>query len=140
MKVRLILISKDKSDSPTIERTRPILILPAITKFFEYSSLHIFENIVQSNKFCKNQRGFTKEKSTLDNIKDVMSLAMNIKVNKLTKDSPALMFFNFIKAYDSRSRDRLIRKLLKIGIPWNIVKLIRNMLNNFTLIIEKEAI
>ena len=32
---RMILISKENNDSPTLENIRPITILPAVVKFFE---------------------------------------------------------------------------------------------------------
>ena len=57
---RLMSISKDKSDSTEIEKTRPISVLPIITIFL-ILILNILEDIVQSNKFCNFQRGFTKE-------------------------------------------------------------------------------
>ena len=140
MKGKLLMISKDKSDSPTIDKTRPISILPAITKFFESSILHTLVNWTQRDKFCNNQRGFTKGKSTLDNIKDVISLATSIKDKKHAKESPALVFFDFSKTYDSVPRDKLIQKLLMMDAPWNIIKIINNMLENFTLTIGKETI
>ena len=140
MKGKLILLSKDKSDSPTIENTRPITILPAITKLFESSILYNLKNITKSILFCKNQRGFTKGKSTLDNIKDVLRLAKIMKMNKARQDCPTLVFFDFIKAYDTVPRDKLLQKLISLGTPCNIVELINNMLMNFTLSIGKETI
>ena len=114
---RLILISKDKSETPTIENTRPITILPAITKFFESTILHNLERITASDKFCKNQRGFTKGKSTLDNIAEVLSIAKNIKSITTSKEGAAMVFFDFYKAYDSVPRDKLISKLTKLQTP-----------------------
>ena len=140
MKGKLILPSKDKSDSPTIENTRPITILPAITKLFESSILYNLENITKSILFCNNQLGFTKEKRRLDNIKDVLRLAKIVKMNKTKQDCPTLVFFDFIKAYDSVPRDKLLQKLITLGTPCNIVELINNMLMNFTLSIGNETI
>ena len=62
------------------------------------------------------------------------------KTNKTNKDSPTLVFFDFNKAYDSVPRDKLTHKLITIGTPCNIVKLINNMLKNFTLSISNETI
>ena len=72
---RLILISKDKLETPTIENIRPITILPSIAKFFEQTILYNLERIAASDQLCKNQSGFTKGKSTWDNIAEVLSIA-----------------------------------------------------------------
>ena len=69
---KLILLSKDNTETSTIEDTRTITILPTVTKVFESSILHNFETIVESRKLNKSQRGFRKKMSTLDNIRDVL--------------------------------------------------------------------
>ena len=137
---KLILLSKSKDDCPTIDKTRPIIVFPAITKFFESSILHTLENITKSNQFWNKQRGFTKGKSTLDNIRDVIALGKAMKKNKKSKDSPWFVFFNFHKAYDSVPRDKLIQKLTDLNTPYNIILLISNMLKDFKIDIEGETI
>ena len=140
MEGRLVIISKDKTDLPDIKDTRPISILPAITKIFETSILHNLEQITTNSAFNKNQRGFTKGKSTLDNIKDVIDIARQLRDRKAKNDTPALIFFDFCKAYDSVSRELLITKLIKFNTPCNIVKLIQNMLSWFKIKIGQETI
>ena len=136
---RLVLISKNNTETPPIDETRAITILPAITKFLETAIIHHFEKITKSDIFNKNQRGFTKGWSTLDNIKDVLAIANELKMKK-TKNKPALLFFDFVKAYDSVPRNKLILKLQKYNIPWNILKLLSRMLSKFKLTIGKETI
>ena len=63
-----------------------------------------------------------------------------MKMNKTRQDCPTLVFFDFIKAYDTVPRDILLQKLITLGTPCNIVELINNMLMNFTLSIGKETI
>ena len=137
---KLILLSNSKDDCPTIDKTRPIIVLPAITKFFESSILHTLENITKSNQFWNKQRGFTKGKSTLDNIRDVIALGKAMKKEKKSKDSPWFVFFDFHKAYDSVPRDKLIQKLTDLNTPSNIILLISNMLKDFKIDIEGETI
>ena len=60
MKARLVLISKDNTKFPTIDKTRPINILPAITKLFELSLLNKIYKLTESRNFNRNQRGFIK--------------------------------------------------------------------------------
>ena len=85
MRGKMILISKDKTNSPNIESTRPITLLLTIIKLFENSIVHNLKEIIISDKFNKNQRGFIKGKSTLDNIRDVLNLARILKQIKPIK-------------------------------------------------------
>ena len=140
MEGRLVLISKNKSDTPEINDTIPISVLPTITKIFETSILHNLERITASISFSKNQRGFTKGKTTLDNIKEVIEIAKKLRVNKTKSETPALAFFDFSKTYDSVPRELLLTKLIKMNTPCNIVKLILNMLRKFRLKIGGETI
>ena len=137
---KLILISKENNDCPSINNIRPITIFPTITKFFECTIQHNLENIVKGVEFIKTQRGFAKGKSTLDNIGDVLKMAIILKKNKTARDSPILVFFDFWKAYDSVSRPLLIKKLEKLKIPWNINRIIKCMLNNLKFKLGKEII
>ena len=97
MEGRLVLISKDKTDIPKINDTRPITILPAITKIFETSILHNLEQVTTYPAYSKNQRGFTKGMSTPDNIKDVIKLARELRDNKIKNKKPALYSLIFAK-------------------------------------------
>ena len=63
-----------------------------------------------------------------------------MKMNKTRQDCSTLVFFDFIKAYDTVPRDKLLQKLITLGTPCNIVELINNMLMNITLSIGKETI
>ena len=114
--------------------------MPAITKFFECTIQHNLEKITKGVEFIKTQRDFTKGKSTLDNIGDVLKMAITLKKNKTARDSPILVFFDFWKAYDSVSRPLLIKRLEKLKIPWNINRIIKCMLNNFKFKLGKEII
>ena len=51
MEAKLILISKYGTEYPKIEQTRPISVLPTITKIFELSILHHLERAVDSIRF-----------------------------------------------------------------------------------------
>ena len=114
-----------------MKEMRPITVLPAVTKIFESTILHNLEKITESNEFSGTQRGFTKGKSTLDNISEVIKLATTFKLNKSQKDTPMLVFFDFNQAYDSISRSLLLMKLINHKTPWNIIRIIKSMLSNF---------
>ena len=142
MNAKLVLISKDDTETPPIHKTRPISILPTITKIFESSIIHNLEKITQSPVFSKNQRGFMKGKSTLDNIEDIIRLAKNLQMQrqKCTVKTATIVFFDFEKAYDNIPRKILIEKRQKLNLPWNITRVINNMLNNFSLNYNGEII
>ena len=63
MRGKLILISKDKTNCPKIENTRPITTLPVITKLFESSILHNLKNKTKSEFFDR-----TKEDSQMERV------------------------------------------------------------------------
>ena len=52
----------------------------------------------------------------------------------------AIVFFDLTKAYDMVERAIFIEKLLNYNIPVNIVLIIKNMLENFTLKYEGQEI
>ena len=72
MKAKLILISKDGTEYPKLDKIRPINILPTITKVFELSILHFLEQATILLIFWKDQNGFLKDRSTLNNKNDVI--------------------------------------------------------------------
>ena len=55
---KLHLISKEESNCPIIENVRSITVLPAVTKFFEFSIIHNLEEIISNSSFSKVQRDF----------------------------------------------------------------------------------
>ena len=63
MSGRLILLNKENNKYPQIENTRPITILPAITKIFELKiMMHNIEKWIYTDKLLnRNQRGFIKK-------------------------------------------------------------------------------
>ena len=133
MKAKLVLISKDDSKYPTIDKTRPISILPAITKIFESSIKHHLEAIMNKDEiFDDYQRGFRKQRSTLENISEVLDIAVTMRNSR--EDKPHLVFFDLKRAYDTVPRDILIRKLIKYKISSWLVQIEQEMLQKFELV------
>ena len=139
---RLLLISKTKDEYPEINNTRPISILPTITKMFEASILHNLEKVVNSSLFNRWQRGFIKGESTLHNIQDILSIAGKLKEKrKICKSKTAtIVIFDFKKAYDMVDRNILVEKLINLNIPYNITCTIKDMLDKFILVYESTKI
>ena len=97
---------------------------------------------MKSGIFWRNKRGFMKGKSIANIIYDLFEIAQTYKYSKRLnrKESPAIVFYDLKKAYDSVPRALLAKKLEQFNIPWNIIKVIWDMLNKFTLIYEDEKI
>ena len=135
MEARLVLFSKDGTNYPSIDKIRPKSILPSITKMLEISILHHLEATIENLKFNKKQRGFITEKSTAHNIYDLFSICIKLKHDEQWRrvKNPALVFFDFEKAYDMVPRELLVKKLIDYGILRNIIATIRDMLEKFRL-------
>ena len=83
MKAKLILISKDGTEYPEIDKIRPISILPTITKIFELSILKFLEETTLRPMFWNDQRGFLKGRSTLNNINDVLQTFWDLQKERV---------------------------------------------------------
>ena len=135
MKARLILLSKDGTNQPDIEKTRPIRILPVITKVFELWILNKLIKVTESAEFNKQQRGFIKGSSTSNNINDLLQFGRGMQIRrKLDKrEQGAFAFFDLKNAYDTVTRELLIQKLQQFHIPCNIISTVTEMLWKFCL-------
>ena len=103
---RLVLLSKDNTHYPPVEWTRPINILPAITKFFELSLMNNLTKIYNSKLFNKHQRGFIKGGRTTDNIIELLKFGVSCQQTR-SKPKAAIVFFDIKNAFDSVVRELL---------------------------------
>ena len=129
MEAKLVLLSKDNSHYPPIEWTRPISILPAITKIFELSIMNNLIKAIDSKLFNRHQRGFVKGGKTTENIIDLLKFGQNCQ--KDLKSKAAIVFFDIKTAYDSVVRDILYSKMKQFKINDNIILTVKYMLDNF---------
>ena len=139
---KLILLNKEKNNHPLIENTRPITILPSITKMLELSIIHNLEKWIYEDKLIIwNQRGLMKGLGTKINIMEVINYGLLIReTNKNTRLKGYFIFIDLKKAYDSVDRNILINKLDKKKIWENITKLIKFMLSNFKITIDSKRL
>ena len=138
MKSKIVLISKENNNTPEIMNTRPIAILPVITKAFELSILRNLEKIAYKQSYIShNQRGFTSKKSTIENIDDLFDFWMKAKERrKETRSSSALIFIDLKRAYDCVNRNKLLNLLDEARIPGDIIEIIKEMFNKSQIIID----
>ena len=136
-KGKIMVFNKEQSGIPTVENTRPIIILPSIFKLFELSILHNFNKIIYEIKMLSsNKRGFIKNCSTEHNLKDVIEYDMKMRQQfKHQKIKAYLLFLNLRKAYNSLNRHKLFKKSNDYEVPWNIIKLLWQINNNYEVII-----
>ena len=129
MNWRLILLSKEKNKVPKIENTRPISILPSITKVFEVASFGNLEDIAYRQGYISmNQRGFTPKMNTISNINDLLDFCQEVKLKRRSlKLSIALIFIDLHRAYDSVDRNILLNILKTARIPGKIIEIIKVM-------------
>ena len=142
MQVKMIFLNKYKTDNPIIEDARPISILPAIAKLLMISILQNLEKAIEIPIFNKNQMDFWRKKNSprLTNIEHLIMNRNKIRTDHHKKETAVSVFFNFHKAYDFVPRDILINKLAQYNIPWNIIRLIKNMISVFTIHYEGKII
>ena len=134
MKARLVLISKDNTKFPTIDKTWPINILPAITKLFEPSLLNKIYKLTESRNFNRNQKGFIKGWSTDNNIEDLLNFGpKHQKELYSAKSKSAYVFFDLKNAYDLIPRNILLLKMQEFWIDNNIILITQKMLEGFSL-------
>lgn len=119
---------KPGKDMFTIEGYRPIALLPVLLKLF-YSVIKnkLEQFFEEKNFFPTNTIGFRKGKST----KDIFfNLNNNIYNNKRKKLKQVLISIDFSKAFDKVNINQLIQILKKFKADHNIIKWLKQFLNN----------
>lgn len=125
LKGRLKLIHK--TGDTDIENFRGLTILPSVSKIFEYIlSLQLMEYLNSLNFFSGNQFGFIKKSSCLGAAYSVVNF---IRLN-YRKKFVACMFVDLRRAFDTVDPQRLAKKLSRIGLSENAIKLMLGYLRN----------
>jgi hypothetical protein len=75
-----VLFNKEDTDTPEIDRIRPINILPTITKLLEGAIMHNLGILTKTSMFSRYQRGFLKNKSSLNNIYEVLEASRKLQL------------------------------------------------------------
>ena len=137
MKARLVLLSKDGTNYPPIDKTRPISILPAITKLFELSILNKIYNVTESKQLNGHKSGFIRGSSTVRNIEDLPSYSTKYQKELYSSKSiAAIVFFDLKNAYYLVPREKLLIKMKEFKINESIILIVQKMLNGFSLKFE----
>ena len=124
---------------PKIENTKPISILPSITKVFEVVIFGNLEDIAYRQGYIsRNQRGFTKKMNTISNINDLLDFCQEVKLKKRAwKWSIVLIFIDLHRAYDSVDRNILLNILKTARIPGKIIVIIKVMFSKLSITFDE---
>ena len=120
------LLKGDGGDQCDFDNYRGISILPIISKCIEHC-VHIQTNdyFESNNLLSDNQFGFRKNYSTTFLAQDMFD---NIFDNKSKGNTPAIIFLDIKKAFDTVDHDILIEKLKFYGIDGTVILWCKNYL------------
>jgi ribonuclease HI len=120
--------NKPGKDPTNPDSYRPIALTSALCKVMERIVTNRLDWFMEKNNlFNKNQTGFRKNKSTLDQI---MRLQSDIQNSINSKEYTVGVFLDFSKAYDMLWKDGLLFKLKKLGISGHMYKYINDFLSD----------
>ena len=127
-KISKIIPLFKKGDSSLLSNYRPISLLPTISKIFErilYNQLYEYFN--SNNLLAEQQYGFRSNHSTeYAAVKFVDHISKEME----SGNTPAALYIDLSKAFDTLSFDILLYKLSHYGIKDNAFKLLKSYLTD----------
>ena len=138
---RVVPLSKEDSEFPSIGGIRTINILPGIFKIYEKAVLGKLKyELSATQPLHKCQAGFTEHRSTLDNIDELavtmnearaMAFAERRRTKTISERTKVYVcFLDLKKAFDSVDRVKLVRKLEERGIAPPLTRTLRDFLSD----------
>jgi hypothetical protein len=128
---KVICLSKDGL-FPTVDKLRPISLLPNIGKWFERI---IHKRLIrwcnENNIYTDEQSGFTQGRRLQTRI---LSLIEDLRLTTAACNRPALVLFvDFLSAFDRMWYPALLSHMKNLGTPQPLLKWIYNWLQNRSL-------
>ena len=117
---------KRAGDVKLAKNYRPISNLCTLLRVFERSLLGFLENVANPN-ICPLQYGFTKCRSTTNNLLDCY---YHVEANLDLKIPTTIVTIDFAKAFDKVNLKILLDKCLKIGMSHSLVGILKCLLYN----------
>ena len=130
---RVVLIPKPGKDLNSPSGFRPISILPALSKAWEYAIKGLIEKYVGTDPFHRAQYGFRKGVGTVDASLEVTEFARECgRKNRLC----ALVTIDVRNAFNSLSWDVIMEELGRRRIPTVIQAVIRNYFQDRRIVVH----
>ena len=124
----VMMIPKKKKGLKDPGNYRPISITAVIARLFERIILgRVQEHLDKNNIIVDQQSGFRKRRSTKDNI---IFLSQKISETIKRKENMVNIYFDIAGAFDKVWHRGLLFKLVKIKLPYYLIKVIENFLTN----------
>ena len=125
---KVIMLPTPKKDPKLANNYRPISLLTCLGKLFEKCLAdRLLDYMETKNLFSPNQAGFRKNRSTADQVLKLVQSAINgLNTNRVT----AALFLDVEKAFDKCWHEGLLYKLINLGLPTKIVRIIASFLKN----------
>jgi hypothetical protein len=136
VKIEESMLLKPGQDSSNLAGYRPISMTPCLARLFErLIKSRLQEHLKRNNIIIKNQSGFRQRRQTKDNLLYVVQSAQE-GFNKGEKT--LAIFFDVAAAFDKVWHEGLIYKLFLLKIPYYLLCIIKDFLNNRTFVVKIE--
>ncbi|CAF2924307.1 unnamed protein product [Rotaria sp. Silwood2] len=131
---KMILLPKDKSTILNINRTRPISLLPCLSKVYERCFLvYLLQWINNTGILPSEQSGFRQHHSTTTRF---IQFLQDITTGLVQHTATLVIYVDFTKAFDQIWHDGLIYKLYNMNCSREIIDFIIEYLKNRKCYIE----
>jgi hypothetical protein len=131
---KMILLPKEKSTIIPIDKTRPISLLPCLSKVYERCFLIYLLQWMNNNGILPpEQSGFRQQHSTTTRF---VQFLQDVTAGLLQHTATLVVYVDFTKAFDNIWHDGLIFKLYKMNCPRELVEFIIQYLKNRQCYIE----
>lgn len=125
-KAIIVTIPKPGKDHNKPDNYRPISLLSSLSKILERVIL-IKINVAIGPKIRSEQYAFRPQHSTTQQL---VKFYDQICTNENNREKTASVFLDIEKAFDRVWREGLLHKLLRIGTPFHLIKIIQSFLQN----------
>lgn len=127
---KLVLIPKPGKSNLNPEAFRPLCLIDAIGKLYEYLIKNRIEDEMEkNNKLSPNQFGFRKGRSTIQAIKEVIKIALDARNRTPKRDWCALITLDVRNAFNSAPWNKIVENLEKHQIPVYLINTIKSYLS-----------
>lgn len=130
---KLVLLRKPGKTENDIKCFRPVSLVPAMSKVLEQIILdRLLQHLRENNHIWPNQYGFTKGRSTVDMLCDIMEHVHSNRTNNL---QTALISLDIQGAFDNAWHCNIFHELERIKAPSYLISLVKTYLESRTAVV-----